>query len=226
MTTSFECLFEKYKSLLVKYQCSPKSAVDQSRKWTLIIVIGFAVVLYFVLVFVMKNLLCTSLATGMIGCCIILFANINPYPSSGPDEQPYLDHINRVKVLLMSYGIENNDTQKIQWIIDYANMKIARRDPLKDVKRAFAITGSIAAIVVVFISGALTGTLSLQDSILYVFFILGVVFLGALFSPYVSGFLSRILFPDKEKYQKLIDDLNNILMFEIKTKSCDCIMEN
>lgn len=130
MANTFDCFFQKYKKLLRKYESSKNGTIDQPRKWTVIITVSLILLLCVTLLICrMSDVLCVGVASGVITCCVVLFANIDPYPENGPDEQPYLNHISLVKDLLKDYDVESDDPDKLSRMIDYANSMIARRNP-------------------------------------------------------------------------------------------------
>lgn len=216
MANSFDCFFEKYKKLLNEYDCSKKGVIDKTRKWTVIAVVCIVTLLCLILfLYRIDDVLCVCIAIALLICVTILFANINPYPATGPDERPYLNHSYRVIGLLKEYGIEPTDMDRVYALIDCASNMIARRDPLADIRRAMVITGSAGAVISTVLSGALEGTIDLLDSIPYVIVVLALIFVAVLFFSRVSEFFARLFFPDKRKYQKLIDDLNHILIFDM-----------
>lgn len=218
MVNSFDCFFEKYKKLLREYTSSKKHVVDKPGKWTIIVVMSVIMLLcLLLLVCRMDDILCVCIAIALMSCCAILFANIDPYPSIGPDEKPYLNHVCRVMELLKEYGIDSRDAEKVKVLIDYANNMITRRDPLGDIRRAVVITGSAGAIITTVLSGALEGTINLVESIPYVIVILVLVFATVMFFSPISSFFAKLVFPDKTKYQKLIEDLSHILMFDMSS---------
>ena len=227
MAHSFDCFFKRYKRQLREAKNSKRNILAKFHNWTALIVFCIAVVSCLVLLFWrMDDSLCVYIAVSLLICSTILFANADPYSAIGPDEQPYLAHITQVKELLKDYGINATDSDRIKTLIDYAKTMMTRRDPLADVKRAFVITGSAMAVIAAFLSGALRGTIDFVDSIPYVVVILILIFGGVLFFSPVSEFLAQLLFQDKAKYQKLIDDLNHILMFDVSTAKEKSLAEN
>lgn len=217
MANSFDCFFEEYKKLPGRIKSDKKR-----HDWTILIVSLIALILCVILLLSKTgDILCGCIGFALIICISIISVNVDPYSIEGPDKQPYLIHMSHVIELLKRYGITQNDTEKIKTIIDYANSMIARRDPFVDVKKAMLFTGSATAVAVSLLSGALDGTINILDSIPYLIVIAVIIFLLVMCFAPLSDFLYRLFSPNKSKYQRLIDDLSHILMFDIDKLATD-----
>lgn len=217
MANSFDCFFEEYKKLPGRFKSDKKR-----QDWTILIVLLIALILCVILLLSKSgDILCGCIGLALIICISIISVNIDPYSAEGPDKQPYLIHMAQVIELLKRYGITQNDNEKIKAIIDYANGMIARRDPFVDIKKAMLFTGSATAVAVSFLSGALDGTINILDSIPYLIVIAVIIFLLVMCFAPLSDFLYRLFSPNKAKYQRLIDDLSHILMFDIDKLAVD-----
>ena len=218
MATCFDSFFAKYKGLLREYERYRKNLKRKQLNWTVIITTGIVLLLSLTLLLLRVNdILCSCISLAIMFCCIILLANIEPYPSSEPDANPYYKHMCNVIALLKDNGINITDTDKIKTMIDYANALIARRDPLVDVRRALAVTGSAGAVIITALSGALKGTINLFDSIPYIIVVIWLVFVAVVFFSPVLSFIAEQVFPNKKRLNNLIVDLNQILMFDINS---------
>jgi len=220
MANCFDSFFARYKGLLREYESCRKNAKRKPRNWTVVITACIVMLLSIALLLLRANdVLCSCISVAILLCCIILFTNIDPYPSGGPDVDPYRTHMCKVIELLKGNGINITDTDKIKTMIDYANALIVRRDPLVDIKRALVVTGSAVAVITTVLSGVLEGTINLLDCIPYVIVILMFVFVAVVFFSPISSFIAELVYPDKKKLNKLIIDLNQILMFDINGNS-------
>lgn len=216
MANRFDSFFVEYKRSLREYESCRKKAKHKPHNWTVIIAAGIAMLLSLtLLLFRVNDVLCSCISLAIMCCCIVLIANIEPYPPSGPDVDPYHKHMCKVIDLLKDNGINITDTDKIKTMIEYANALIVRRDPFVDIKRILAVTGSIGVAIISAMSGAVQGTITLLDGALFVLSIMAIAFVtGTILSPILS-FVSELVYPDKKKLNKLIVDLNQILMFDI-----------
>ena len=211
MPSCFDCFFEEYKKLLID-RTHNKRAIN----WTMIVALLLVILSCLVLIiFRMRDVLSGSLAFLILVCTIVAMVNMNPYFSVAPNKRPYLDHLKQVAKLLEKYGIHHTHTERIKTMIEYANTMITRRDPFVDIKRAVIVTGSATAVVISLLSGALDGNIDLIESIPYLVVTAIFVFLFVMcFSP-ISDFLDKLFAPNKLKYKSLIDDLTNILIFDV-----------
>lgn len=211
MPSCFDCFFEEYKKLLID-RTRNKRAIN----WTMIVALLLVILSCLALIiFRINDVLSGSLAFVILICTVVAMVNMNPYFSVGPNKRPYLDHLKQVAKLLEKYGIYHTNTEQIKTMMEYANTMITRRDPFVDIKRAIIVTGSATAVVISLLSGALDGNIDLIESIPYLVVIAIFVFLFVMcFSP-ISDFLDKLFAPNKLKYKSLIDDLTNILIFDV-----------
>lgn len=80
-------------------------------------------------------------------------------------------------------------------------------------KKASVITGSVATIVVALFSGSVEEKTSLIETIPAILLVLSLVFVCVVWISPLAEFFTGLVYGDKRKYQRLIDDLNHILMF-------------
>ena len=105
MANCFDSFFAKYKGALKEYESCRKGAKRKPCNLTVVITAGIVMLLSLtLLLFRVNDVLCSCISLAIMCCCIVLIANIEPYPPSGPDVNPYYKHICKVIDLLKDKG--------------------------------------------------------------------------------------------------------------------------
>ena len=217
-------MFNCFDSLFFEY-CQLRSA--QKKKTRLIeseeeITSFIALILIILCGIVLVLNQCESSAHMAIGhviliCALAFWSRIAVWQKTKPSVQQYSDYMSEVVKILERHGIFPNDAEKIEALIEFSSELIERRNPLSDIKRALTIAGSTITAVWSILANGLNAYADLMEYLQGLLKVALFILVCSLMSIVMCNIISYVLFPQKKKYQQLIDDLKQISIFYTKS---------
>lgn len=213
MFSCFDSLFYEYcqlESTLKKNTVLAKPEAEITSFAALIIILGSGLVL-------ISNP-CESSVHVAIGyvillCTLAVLTRMAVGQKRKPSVQQYSDHMLEVVKLLENHKIFPNDSEKIKALIEFSADIMERRNPLSDIKKALTIAGSVIAVVWSILANGLNSYADLNEYILELLIVALCILGCCLMLVVIYNAILFLLFPQRKKYQQLIDDLKQIAIF-------------